>query len=81
MNPLGSLAARLATQGVNFAPEIASAAQRYGLDPQLLAAVAAQETGGPGPTAAATRSATAVTVAGSSKSTTAGTTSPKAPPP
>ena len=48
MNPLGSLATQLATQGVNFAPEIASAAQRYGLDPQLLAAVAAQETGGPG---------------------------------
>jgi len=48
MNPLGSLAGRLATEGVNFAPEIASAAQRHGLDPQLLAAVAAQETGGPG---------------------------------
>jgi hypothetical protein len=38
----------LATEGVNFAPEIAGAAQRYGLDPTLLAAVAAQETGGPG---------------------------------
>jgi hypothetical protein len=48
MNPLGSLAGRLATEGVNFAPEIASAAQKHGLDPQLLAAVAAQETGGPG---------------------------------
>ena len=48
MNPLGSLAGRLATEGVNFAPEIVGAAQRYGLDPTLLAAVAAQETGGPG---------------------------------
>lgn len=34
--------------GVAFAPEIAGAASRYGLDPRLLAAVAAQETGGPG---------------------------------
>jgi hypothetical protein len=33
---------------VAFAPQIAAAAQRYGLDPTLLAAVAAQETGGPG---------------------------------
>ena len=48
MNPLGSLAGRLGTEGVNFAPEIVGAAQRYGLDPTLLAAVAAQETGGPG---------------------------------
>ncbi len=34
--------------GVAFAPQIESAASRYGLDPRLLAAVAAQETGGPG---------------------------------
>jgi hypothetical protein len=33
---------------VAFAPQIAAAAQRNGLDPTLLAAVAAQETGGPG---------------------------------
>ena len=31
-----------------FAPQIVAAAQRNGLDPTLLAAVAAQETGGPG---------------------------------
>ncbi|HUN29896.1 MAG TPA: transglycosylase SLT domain-containing protein [Alphaproteobacteria bacterium] len=48
MNPLGSLAGRLATEGVNYAPEIVGAAQKYGLDPTLLAALAAQETGGPG---------------------------------
>lgn len=41
-------ASRLAAGGVAFAPAIAQAAQRYGLDPDLLAAVAAQETGGPG---------------------------------
>jgi hypothetical protein len=40
-------ASRLAGQGVAYAPQIAGAAQRYGLDPDLLAAVAAQETGGP----------------------------------
>lgn len=33
---------------VTFQPQIEAAAQRYGLDPRLLAAVAAQETGGPG---------------------------------
>ena len=33
---------------VSFQPQIEAAAQRYGLDPRLLAAVAAQETGGPG---------------------------------
>src|SRR5579864_3021956 len=44
-----SSAARLLAQhGVAFAPQIASAAQRTGIDPVLLAAVAAQETGGPG---------------------------------
>ncbi len=43
-----STAARLAGQGVAFAPQIAAAAGRHGLDPDLLAAVAAQETGGPG---------------------------------
>jgi hypothetical protein len=35
-------------QSVAFAPQIESAASRYGLDARLLAAVAAQETGGPG---------------------------------
>jgi hypothetical protein len=48
MNPLGSLVSRFASEGVNYAPEIVGAAQKYGLDPKLLAAVAAQETGGPG---------------------------------
>lgn len=38
----------LAQRGVAFAPQIASAAAKYGVDPVLLAAVAAQETGGPG---------------------------------
>jgi Transglycosylase SLT domain len=33
---------------VSFAPQIEAAARRHGLDPRLLAAVAAQETGGPG---------------------------------
>jgi hypothetical protein len=33
---------------VAFGPEIAAAATRHNLDPRLLAAVAAQETGGPG---------------------------------
>lgn len=41
-------ASRLASQGVAFAPEISGAARRHSLDPELLAAVAAQETGGPG---------------------------------
>jgi len=44
-------ASRLAAEGVAFAPEIAGAARRHGLDPNLLAAVAAQETGGPGASA------------------------------
>ncbi len=43
-----SSAAALAARGVNFSAEIGAAAARYGLDPRLLAAVAAQETGGPG---------------------------------
>ena len=43
-----SLVSRLAAEGVNFAPQIARAAARNGVDPTLLAAVAAQETGGPG---------------------------------
>ncbi len=41
-------AARLAASGVAYAPQIAGAARRYDVDPDLLAAVAAQETGGPG---------------------------------
>ncbi|MGC1382069.1 MAG: transglycosylase SLT domain-containing protein [Candidatus Baltobacteraceae bacterium] len=41
------VASRLSAAGVAYAPEIAGAARRYGLDPGLLAAVAAQETGGP----------------------------------
>jgi soluble lytic murein transglycosylase-like protein len=49
MPPLIAASARsLAQQGVAFAPQIASAAAKFGLDPRLLAAVAAQETGGPG---------------------------------
>jgi len=42
-----STSADLAARGVAFASEIASAASRNHLDPALLAAVAAQETGGP----------------------------------
>ena len=45
---LDSTASRLAAAGVAYAPQIAAAAARYDLDPRLLAAVAAQETGGPG---------------------------------
>lgn len=45
---IDSVASRLAAAGVGFAPQIAAAARRHGLDPDLLAAVAAQETGGPG---------------------------------
>jgi len=41
-------ASQLAAAGVAFAPQIAAAARRHDLDPRLLAAVAAQETGGPG---------------------------------
>ncbi len=44
---LDPVASRLAATGVAFASQIESAARRYGLDPGLLAAVAAQETGGP----------------------------------
>jgi len=42
------LGRQLASQGVAFSSEIAGAAAKFGLDPRLLAAVAAQETGGPG---------------------------------
>ncbi|MBV9718004.1 MAG: transglycosylase SLT domain-containing protein [Candidatus Eremiobacteraeota bacterium] len=42
------IASKLAGEGVSFASQIAGAARKYGLDPDLLAAVAAQETGGPG---------------------------------
>ncbi len=45
---LDPIVSRLASSGVAFAPAIARAAERHGLDPKLLAAVAAQETGGPG---------------------------------
>ncbi len=41
-------ASSLASAGVAYAPQIAAAAARHGIDPRLLAAVAAQETGGPG---------------------------------
>lgn len=41
-------ATSLATHGVAYANQIAAAARDHGLDPALLAAVAAQETGGPG---------------------------------
>jgi Transglycosylase SLT domain len=43
-----SASARLSAQGVAYAPTIARAAAKHGVDPTLLAAVAAQETGGPG---------------------------------
>jgi hypothetical protein len=42
-----STAASLAGQGVAYAGAIAAAARDHGLDPALLAAIAAQETGGP----------------------------------
>jgi hypothetical protein len=45
---LDPTASRLAEAGVAYAPQIATAAKHHGLDPALLAAVAAQETGGPG---------------------------------
>src|SRR5579875_3700364 len=51
MNTISSIpqtARSLAEHGVAFAPQIASAAAKYGVDARLLAAVAAQETGGPG---------------------------------
>ncbi|MGZ3509122.1 MAG: transglycosylase SLT domain-containing protein [Vulcanimicrobiaceae bacterium] len=48
INSLIGAASDLAARGVAFAPAIAQAASRHGLDPRLLAAVAAQETGGPG---------------------------------
>jgi transglycosylase-like protein with SLT domain len=48
MNSVSPIAKNLADRGVTFAPQIARAAQRYRLDPVLLAAIAAQETGGPG---------------------------------
>ncbi len=41
------VASHLGAQGVAFAGQIAAAARRHGVDPELLAAVAAQETGGP----------------------------------
>ena len=43
-----SIAARLNSAGVAYAPQIAAAARQHNVDPTLLAAVAAQETGGPG---------------------------------
>lgn len=43
----------MAQEGVAFPGEITSAGKRHGVDPQLLAAVAAQETGGPGSNAGA----------------------------
>ncbi|MHB8140020.1 MAG: transglycosylase SLT domain-containing protein [Vulcanimicrobiaceae bacterium] len=45
---LAPTAAALQHAGVAYAPQIAASAARYSLDPALLAAVAAQETGGPG---------------------------------
>jgi len=44
----GPTAQALARRGVAYAPQIVEAAQRHGVSAQLLAAVAAQETGGPG---------------------------------
>ena len=48
MTTLSASSASLAAHGVAYAPAIARAAARNGLSPSLLAAVAAQETGGPG---------------------------------
>ena len=48
ITPASRVAAALAARGVTFAAQITQAAGRNGLDPRLLAAVAAQETGGPG---------------------------------
>ena len=48
MTALTAPASSLAAHGVAYALPIARAAARNGLDPTLLAAVAAQETGGPG---------------------------------
>ncbi len=45
---LNPAAAALARHGVAYAPQIVQAAQQHGVSAQLLAAVAAQETGGPG---------------------------------
>ncbi len=45
---LNPAARDLARHGVAYAPQIAQAAQKHGVSAQLLAAVAAQETGGPG---------------------------------
>jgi hypothetical protein len=45
---IDATANQLAAHGVAYAPEISQAAKRHGVDPTLLAAVAAQETGGPG---------------------------------
>lgn len=45
---LDPVVSRLTAQGVAYASQIAAAARRHGIDPELLAAVAAQETGGPG---------------------------------
>lgn len=47
MNSITPTLPSLAAAGVRYAPEISAAAARHGLDPTLLAAVAAQETGGP----------------------------------
>lgn len=49
----GTARQQLAQEGVAFCGPIAAAARRHGLDPELLAAVAAQETGGPGSNAGA----------------------------
>jgi hypothetical protein len=45
---LNPAARDLARHGVAYAPQIVKAAQKHGVSAQLLAAVAAQETGGPG---------------------------------
>jgi len=48
MTEISGIARQLSNVGVAYAGEIASAAGRHDVDPKLLAAVAAQETGGPG---------------------------------
>ena len=63
-----------ALSGVRFGTQIEMAARAHGLDPRFLAAVAAQETGGPGASSGSgTLSATAATVTVCFRSTTVGT--------
>ncbi|MDQ2663472.1 MAG: hypothetical protein M3Y18_05485, partial [Candidatus Eremiobacteraeota bacterium] len=64
-----SVASDLRSYGVGFATDIAAAESRHHIDPRLLAAVAAQETGGPGSNTGRNIVGDGATVAGSSRST------------